>query len=177
MPIAGDFDSDGQRDDIAVFRPSNKIWYYDFNHDGNTDERSGPWGASGDLPISGDFDRDGKYDDVAVFRASERMWIYDFNHDGTTDERVSPWAVRGDMLFAGDFDGDREFDDVGVYRASNTTNYVDYDHNGSTDGKGDSPAMSSPAPESCRPVVIPSDPGRAEAIWSFCNGDWYGPLL
>lgn len=49
IPIAGDFDRDGHSDDVAVFRPSNHLWYYDYNHDGSTDERSGPWRIT--LPI------------------------------------------------------------------------------------------------------------------------------
>ncbi len=46
LPLAGDFDSDGQVDDVAVYRTPPGVadryyWYYDYDHDGDTDEI--PW--------------------------------------------------------------------------------------------------------------------------------------
>ena len=100
IPFGGDFDCDGHNNDVGVFRPSTRTWYYDYNHDGTTNARISPWGWRGDIPVVGDFDRDGCTDDVAVFRPSNRMWYYDYNHNGNTDKRSGPWGNRGDIPVA-----------------------------------------------------------------------------
>jgi hypothetical protein len=104
LPIAGDFDRDGYADDLGLYRPSTRMWYYDHNHDGDTDAISGPWGFSGDLPVVGDFDKDGFMDDVAVFRPSTGMWYYDHNHNGSTNETSGPWGWSGLLPIAGNFE-------------------------------------------------------------------------
>lgn len=133
-PISGQFDR-GALNDVAVFRPSTGMWYYDHNHNGTTDETSPRvgWGMSEEIPIAGDFDRDGSIDDVGTFRPSTRMWHYDFNHNGTSDARSGPWALRGDRPVVGDFDRDGRYDDVAVFRPSNHMWYYDLDHDGDTD--------------------------------------------
>jgi len=90
LPLSGDFDRDGRIDDVAVYRPSTRTWYYDYDHDGDTDDKVEPWGVAGDLPLGGDFDRDGTIDDVAVYRPSAGAWYYDHDHSGATDEKIGP---------------------------------------------------------------------------------------
>jgi hypothetical protein len=124
---------DGYFDDVGFFRPSNRMWYYDVDHDGIAAYTVGPWGKEGDLPIAGDFDGDGVYDDVGVFRASEHKWYYDYDHDGDTDDTSGPrWGEEGDLPFAGDFNLGG-FDDVGVFRPSTSMWYYDWNHDGDTD--------------------------------------------
>jgi len=121
-------------DDVGVYRPSDHKWYYDYDHDGDTNETRGPWAVrNGDLPLAGDFDRDGFIDDVAVFRTHDSTWHYDYDHDGDTDEQRGPWGYSTDLPIVGDFDRDRFVDDVAVYRPSTHMWYYDYDHDGDTD--------------------------------------------
>lgn len=190
LPMAGDFDSDGVENDVAVYRTSSGdyqyMWYYDWEHNGNSDQGPiGPWAQqTDDRPFAGDFDRDGELDDVAVYRTSNNTWHYDYNHnastdfscteagapscyrpfaidydrDGKIDDRgafcttnfkwyydldrdcvtdgltpVGPWGNVGDLPVAGDFDRDGWVDDVALYRPSNGMWFYDLDHNGNTD--------------------------------------------
>jgi hypothetical protein len=135
IPVAGDFDSDGRYDDVAVYDPSTGEWEFDYGRDATTDETARwLWKTPEDIPLAGDFDRDGFGDDVAYFRPSERRWDYDYNHDGySRDARYSGWGEQGDLPVVGDFDRDGQIDDVAVFRPSNRTWYYDYDHNASTD--------------------------------------------
>jgi hypothetical protein len=132
LPFAGDFDHDGQVDDVGLYRSSTHTWYYDYNHNGGSpNEEVSGFGASGDLPIVGDFDRDGYADDVGVYRPSTHTWYYDYNHNGgTPDEVVAGFGASGDIPIAGDFDQDSFVDDVALYRPTTQTWYYDYDHNG-----------------------------------------------
>jgi hypothetical protein len=190
LPLAGDFDSDEKKDDVAIYRtPSGAnqyMWYYDFDHDASTDEGPiGPWAQQvDDRPFAGDFDRDGEIDDVAIYRTSNDTWYFDYNHnastdfscteagapscyrpisldydrDGKVDDRgafcttnlkwyydidhdcvgdglapVGPWGNSGDLPIAGDFDRDGWIDDVALYRPSNGMWFYDLDHDGNTD--------------------------------------------
>ena len=136
IPLAGDFDRDGFVDDTAIYRLDNSgngRWHYSYDHDGGTDEQSGPWSWGGDRPLVGDFDRDGYVDDMAVYRPSTHVWYYDYDHNGSTDDTSGPWGGRYCRPFAGDFDRDGRVDDVAVFRPTTRVVYYDYDHDGSTD--------------------------------------------
>ena len=149
-PLAGDFDRDGFSDDVAFFRPSTQMWYYDYDHVGNLNSSSGPWGLEGDRPLAGDFDCDGKEDDVAVYRPSDRMWWYDYDHNGTTDGSSGPWGVFGDRPASGDFDHDGCVDDLALFRPSTGTWYIDLNHNSSS--TSDLSISGYPC-DGCQPIV------------------------
>jgi len=134
-PFAGDFDRDGEIDDVAIFRSSDGTWQYDINHNASTDQTNGSCGTSCQRPFALDYDRDGKVDDRGGFCTSDLKWYYDIDHDCSGDglSPVGAWGASGDLPLAGDFDRDGYIDDVALYRPSNGMWFYDLDHNGNTD--------------------------------------------
>jgi hypothetical protein len=132
-PFAGDFDRDGEMDDVAAFRPDSHTWYFDYNHNGTSNEVFTTCGTACQHPVALDYDGDGFVDDRAAFCTSDRKWYFDTDHNCTTDGIVGPWGLAGDLPIAGDFDRDNQVDDLAVYRPSTQMWYYDINHDGTTD--------------------------------------------
>lgn len=126
LPVAGDFDRDGRTDDLAMFRASNRTWYYDRHADGTTDSGyTHTWGLAGDRPVVGDFNGDGYNDDIGLFRPSTGMWYFNYGRDSSgrprdhrTDRVIGPFGQAGDIPLVGDFDCDGTRDELVTYRPS-----------------------------------------------------------
>ncbi len=111
------FDRDFQSD-IAVYRPSEGVWYSYRLTDGNV--KSFQWGLAGDKIAPGDYDGDG-ITDYAVFRPSNGVWYIRKSSDQTFI--FASFGLSNDIPVQGDYDADGKTD-IAVYRPSEGVWYL-----------------------------------------------------
>lgn len=112
-----DYDGDGKQD-VAIFRRSNGIWYIIDSSTGNP--RYENWGAVNDFPTPADYDGDGKADLCAVrLEGTQRVWY--IRQSSNNQLRVVNWGSNTDSFFffvKMDVDGDGK-QDIAVNRNIN----------------------------------------------------------
>lgn len=113
-PLNGDFDGDG-RADLAVFRPSDGIWY--LRHSSNGQMLYESWGVSSDRFVPADYDGDAKAD-LAVFRPSNNTWY--IRNSSNNQAVYVQFGASGDILVPGNYDGDAR-EDIAVFRPADGT--------------------------------------------------------
>jgi hypothetical protein len=116
-------------DDVGLYRPSARRWYFDYNHNGSTDEYLKYFGNSEALPIAGDFCRDNVLGDIAFFRPSNTSWTFDCGHNRSINEWIE-WGYSDGRPVALDVDRDGFMDDIALFRPSGewsiSRDYVGY---------------------------------------------------
>jgi hypothetical protein len=155
-----DFDGDGKTD-LAVFRPSDTVWYLLRSQAGFTATQ---FGVAADKTVAADFDGDNKAD-IAVWRPATGTW-YRLNSSNGTFVGVQ-FGAAGDIPQPADFDGDGK-DDLAVWRPTEGTWYRINSGNGQFVG-------SQFGANGDRPVVGDYD-GDAKAdltVFRPSNGTWY----
>jgi hypothetical protein len=108
-----DFDGDGKAD-VAVFRPSDGVWYVNRSSQGFT---AAQFGIASDKLAPADYDGDGKTD-FGVFR--DGNWYLLRSAAGFA---AVPFGASGDVPQPADYDGDGKAE-LSLFRPSNSTWYT-----------------------------------------------------
>jgi hypothetical protein len=107
IPLAGDWNANGITE-IGVFRPSNHLFYMDYNGNGLWDgtiiDRTNNFGITGDIPITGDWNMDGG-SEIGIFRPSTHFFYLDYNGnglwDGAATDLVNNFGISEDRPLSG----------------------------------------------------------------------------
>jgi hypothetical protein len=118
--IAGDFDRDGDIDDMIVWNMTTGNWVILSTTDYMPTYRGGGrWSLGYDQVVAGDFDGDGFVNDVFIWNVDNGNWVILSWSGFRSTYRSKGTYTRGyDQFVVSDFDGDRRLDDALVWNRS-----------------------------------------------------------
>ena len=146
--VFGGHDFDGNSSsDIAVFRPTNGMWYI-------KEGASQQWGAPGDIPVQGYYDLN-LTTDIAIWRPSNGIWYI-------SGISTTQWGASGDIPVPHDYSGDT-VTDIAVWRPSNGVWYINGVGDYQWGQDGDYPV----------PGDYNGDGVDEVAVWRPTEGAWY----
>ncbi|MGE0823669.1 MAG: discoidin domain-containing protein [Candidatus Binatia bacterium] len=127
---------------IAVFRPSEAIWYIDSNSNGKFDGCAkdtchATFGVAGDYPLVGDWTGTGKTN-LGVFNAESQLWDLDRNGNNiwdacTLDLCRGPFGQANDLPVVGHWQTRSRTMTIGVFRPITGQWFLDINGNGQLD--------------------------------------------